>query len=188
MENSVSNKKIRIACLGWGSLVWDSRELNIPKDKWSEDGPTLPIEFSRYSSDGRVTLIIDIQAQPVVVLWVELNSHELSSAIESLAAREGTSLANIHYAQIEEVQTDSIKMQVATWMKSKGLDAAIWTGLSYKGNIRPTIDQVLTHLKTLDTPSKKRAEEYVKRAPEQIITKYRRRIEDELGWLPDCSK
>ncbi len=50
------NRKIGI--IGWGSLIWDPRGLPI-KCKWHKNGPELPIEFSRISQDGRLTLVID---------------------------------------------------------------------------------------------------------------------------------
>jgi hypothetical protein len=61
---------MKIACLGWGSLVWQPRELKI-QNKWFSDGPLLPIEFTRKSDkgEGRITLIIDIKAMPVRSLW-----------------------------------------------------------------------------------------------------------------------
>lgn len=48
----------KIAILAWGSLYWDKRTLAI-QSEWNEDGPTLPIAFSRISKDGRLTLVID---------------------------------------------------------------------------------------------------------------------------------
>ncbi len=37
---------MKIAILGWGSLIWDRRDLQIAGD-WQQGGPVLPIEFSR---------------------------------------------------------------------------------------------------------------------------------------------
>lgn len=60
-SSSVSNAS-DIAVIGWGSLPWDPRELRVegqPDHKFSPDGPTLPLAFSRVSQDDRLTLVID---------------------------------------------------------------------------------------------------------------------------------
>src|SRR5690348_5301348 len=56
---------MKIACLGWGSLVWDPRALPIQRE-WFKDGPFAPIEFTRKSTDGRITLVIDPSAHPAL--------------------------------------------------------------------------------------------------------------------------
>ena len=55
---------MKIACLGWGSLVWRPDNLLI-RSEWFSDGPFLPIEFARRSQDGRLTLVIVEKAKPV---------------------------------------------------------------------------------------------------------------------------
>jgi hypothetical protein len=53
---------MKIAILGWGSLVWDPASLkeHLEGDgEFIQGGPKLPIEFSRISKDGRLTLVID---------------------------------------------------------------------------------------------------------------------------------
>lgn len=41
--------KVKIALLGWGSLLWDKRpEFDEYHEPWQFDGPELPLEFSRF--------------------------------------------------------------------------------------------------------------------------------------------
>ena len=49
---------VRIAVIGWGSLIWNQAELQISKP-FTLGGPALNIEFARISMDGRLTLIVD---------------------------------------------------------------------------------------------------------------------------------
>lgn len=178
---------MKIACLGWGSLIWDSRELNIPSEKWNTDGPSLPVEFSRKSNDGRITLIIDRQANPQTVLWAELEQEDLDEARCLLARREGTRYENIHltHADGSSSNNSEISAKVIDWLRVKKLDAAIWTGLSYNRNGgRPSVSEVVKHLQKLEGCDRERAEEYVRKAPTQIDTEYRKKIVEEFGWTP----
>lgn len=151
-------------------------------ENWFPDGPRLPLEFTRFSKRGRVTLIVDRAAQPVEVLWATMEVERLEDAIRLLADREETSYQNIQSVRIDDVTEDAIKLEILWWLRSKQLPAAIWTGLSYRGESRPSITDVLGHLKSLEGSERKLAEEYVRKAPKQIRTEYRARIEAELGW------
>ena len=75
-----------IACLGWGSLIWDPKGLPVDGG-WYTDGPQLPVEFTRVSRDGRLTLVITEGAPPVAVLWSCLSVSSLDDAIQALAER-----------------------------------------------------------------------------------------------------
>ncbi len=77
-----------IACIGWGSLIWDKRSLDV-EGRWRADGPTLPVEFGRQSSDGRITLVIVQGFASVPTLWSVFNTRDLAEARESLRQREG---------------------------------------------------------------------------------------------------
>jgi hypothetical protein len=68
-----------IACLAWGSLVWDTRTLPVTGE-WETDGPILPLEFARQSGDGRMTLVIVDSDHRVPVLWSKLNVRSLPGA------------------------------------------------------------------------------------------------------------
>jgi hypothetical protein len=59
---------MKIACLGWGSLIWDPQSLPIQRE-WFKDGPFAPVEFKRKSGNGRITLVIDSESAPARLLW-----------------------------------------------------------------------------------------------------------------------
>jgi hypothetical protein len=53
------------------SLIWNPEGLLI-EGEWNENVPPLPIEYARKSLDGRLTLVIWEQAQPVKTLWAKM--------------------------------------------------------------------------------------------------------------------
>ncbi len=177
--------EMRIACIGWGSLIWKQEEFPVIHP-WFTDGPSLPIEFTRQSSDDRVTLILDEYAEPVQVLWALMATTDLNEAIGALVKREKVyKTESIHFVTSKDENVIGVKRVILEWIKSYNMDAAIWTGLSYSSktkNQRPTIEYIINHLKKLPVEKKLIAEEYIRKAPKQIDTKYRRQIEMSLGW------
>jgi len=176
--------KPKIACIGWGSLIWNPKGLKI-QNKWFESGPILPIEFTRISKDNRVTLIIDNEAKPIRTLWALMTCDDIEEAINSLRDREGTKKTDIHSIDQREDTKDEIKIDIQKWLKEKNIDTAIWTGLSFSEKTdskRPSIDAIISHLKKIEYRERVLAEEYIRKAPIQVDTEYRRRIEFEFGW------
>src|SRR5262245_16478650 len=80
---------MKVLILGWGSLVWDPRELKI-SGGWHLGGPKLPIEFSRVSRDERLTLVIDETNGELVHTRYALSPFDLSEAQQNMREREGT--------------------------------------------------------------------------------------------------
>ena len=181
-----------IGCLGWGSLVWNPGDL--PKrGPWFRDGPFLPIEFARQSADKRITLV-RVQGRPLVrSLWAVLTSTDLDEAIEALRKRENIPNGNRDehigvWPNDRPAADDEIVGRIEKWGESLNLDAVIWTKLppefpDLSGQV-PNAKQVVLYLSGLKEPQRQNAEHYVRMAPCQIDTDYRRRIEAELGWAP----
>ena len=175
-----------IACLGWGSLIRDPRNLPIRR-YWFGDGPLIPLEFARQSMDGRITLVIAPGTRPVRSLWALMDSDSLEDAIKQLKRREGTTKRNIgDWSRKQESPADIPKL--SEWALARNIDSVVWTKLppKFKGDDtwQPGVEDVLRYLQALTGTARDNAEEYVRRAPRQIDTDYRRRIEAELHWLP----
>jgi len=171
---------MKIAILGWGSLIWDQRDLPT-LGVWQKGGPVLPIEFSRISSDGRLTLVIDEKnGVPVKTRYVESGSGTLGQAIEDLRKRESTSKSMIGVVSqtinIAKSGSDTIK----EWAVEHKWDAVIWTGLSSNfediKRIPFTVENGLMYLSSLSGEGKAKAREYIDRAPEEVITPLRREL------------
>jgi hypothetical protein len=183
-EEKIENTSKKIACIGWGSLIWDAQNLLI-KREWFKDGPILPIEFARQSIGGRITLVITPEAEPVKTLWALMATDDLEEAKESLRIRENTTNENIKCVEKDTQSNDETEKLIIEWLAKTELDAAIWTNLPPKyENEEKTLaeEEVITYLKGLDINKQKLAEEYIRKTPKQIDTNYRRRIEKEFGW------
>lgn len=83
-----------IACIGWGSLIWDPRDLPM-RETWHNDGPLLPVEFARESEarsgqrGNKITLVICPDAPRVRTCWTVLDVPDMMTARQRLAKREG---------------------------------------------------------------------------------------------------
>jgi len=166
---------MKIVVLGWGSLIWDSRNLELPEPSWQKDGPMLPIEFARKSNSGRLTLVIHPGAKLVQVLWATMHQTGLSDAVEVLRKREGTNIRNVgHYSEGRiHTQFPIIKGAIEGWVRNKNFDAVIWTDLKSNFDIYSE-ENVLEYLNS--EADKSACREYIKKAPKQIDTEMRRKI------------
>ena len=175
---------MKIACLGWGSLIWKSGPLPVAGE-WKTDGPSLPVEFCRVSDGGELATAISMNAPAVPVLWAWLNAETLTQACQALREREG----------IPDERCDGIgSLTIAgrhtgvlsRWAVEKGIDAVIWTGLpprsaSLEGRV-PTVNEAIAYLDNLSGDVRSHARDYFNRVPAQIDTPYRRVITEVLGW------
>lgn len=188
---------MKIAVLGWGSLIWDPRNLKIDKsfgkNGWDENGPKLPIEFARISSDGRLTLVIKEGCEEINTLYAISAYNELEVAVLDLAIREvcgRNRIASYQRANQELFPNNinrDIRKCISVWIYEKqDIDAVIWTNL--KGNFQDKMgckiseENVIDYLKNLPLDIQAKAEEYIRKAPSVVNTVFRRSIEKELKW------
>lgn len=127
------NLELKIAVIGWGSLLWDPRELNT-RGEWQNDGPSLPLEFARISSRGteheRLTLVICPEGAICQTFWCYSGLNNISAAIENLRARERCARSSIHFIGNLDSPNSAPEEIVKKWLSQKPeIDAAIWTGL-----------------------------------------------------------
>ncbi len=177
---------MKIACIGWGSLVWSPGVLRC-RGEWQLDGPTLPLEFARTSKDGRLTLVLTDGATAVPSLWVELDYADPQSAKDALQGREGTGPLSIGLWPGPAPRYKVGAVEIAKWAEDKELDAVVWTALPPKfadtdGSAPKSADAAVAYLKGLDADTTVKAREYVERAPAQIRTAFRAVFEERLGW------
>lgn len=173
-----------IACLGWGSLIWDPRELPIQRH-WFEDGPFIHVEFARKSQDGRITLVLEPNAIPVRSLWAVMDTADIATAREALRKREKCNLNDIGIWTTGE-SSPNLVLGLPDWANARGIDGVVWTALPPKfgEQTTPTEDDVINYLSRLAGAVRDTAERYVRYTPKQIDTAYRRRIEAALQWTP----
>jgi hypothetical protein len=179
------NGNEKIAILGWGSLIWEPRE-DFKKyiGSWKEDGPVLPIEFSRISNsrNGALTLVIDPDnGSQVRTRYTFSNRKEPDDAVCDLRTREGTILRHIGFIDLKNKVSmghytfiiDKIKL----WAVQKNFRAVIWTDLpsNYVEKNKEVFNakKAIEYLKNLTKEGQKSAKEYIRNAPVEVQTSLR---------------
>lgn len=187
----VEARKMRIAILGWGSLLWEGgQEFDNWHGPWQYDGPNLKIEFSRVSARrlGALTLVTDADhGSPTIVAWCLSKRGKIEDAVADLRCREGTANENIGYICLDQLSAPPNPLHtgdpIVAWARQRKLDAVVWTAL--KGNFEKkagkpfSVDAVVAYIKTLSPAGKAKAAEYVWRAPEFVQTAVRSALQQE---------
>ncbi len=177
---------MKIACLGWGSLIWKPGELPLAS-QWHPDGPVMPVEFSRVGDGGELATAVCMNAPLVEVYWALLDADSIQQATVSLREREQIPVSREDGVGSYILSSKPTGM-LAGWAAEKKLDAVIWTALpprfnGVEGRI-PCVEDVLAYLSSLEGEKRKHAQEYMKNAPAEFDTPYRKAIRERLGW--DC--
>lgn len=152
----------RIACFGWGSLIWDPRTLPIQRH-WFEGGAFVRAEFLRESSDGRITRVL----------------HE--SVMGEKEACE-----HIGVCQGDRMEQPEI-LDLPAWAQARSIDAAIWTALppQFDGEEGKIVDAqtIIERLERMQGTLRDGAERYVRCAPRRLtrLTGMRSRLRP-AGW------
>jgi hypothetical protein len=176
---------------------------------FKQGGPTLRIEFSRVSEDGRLTLVIDRENGADVPTRVATSTRStLDDAVtdvwiretrffgERSGAEKRSKDGTIGYADLAG-ENASIKIHpdhqyaydlITPWLKTSGFDAVVWTAL--RSNFKDfSVEEAVNYLKSLprtfhsEKASQQDAFEYIVRAPEEVETPLRKRLRD-LGLIP----
>ncbi|MCI0624171.1 MAG: hypothetical protein L0387_21400 [Acidobacteria bacterium] len=182
---------MKIAILGWGSLIWDPRDL--PREGiWQVGGPTLPIEFSRVSYDGRLTLVIDpANGVPCSTQFVLSSRSDIEDTICDLSAREGTISERIGYVGLKDgTQRCTVHPPggaiIQYWATVHSFDAVVWTDLPTnfedETGFAFSIESAEAYLRRLPKCVAKEARKYIENAPPEVQTPLRRRLL-ETAWL-----
>lgn len=180
MDSAKTKPRPKIACIGWGSLIWEPCDLPV-KGEWQPDGPSLPVEFARQSAADHITLVIVESDCRVPTLWAELNVDSLVAGIDALKVRERVPYASsIGRWPNTTDRVYPLTDEIAEWARSKGISGVVWTALKpgMKGNREtiPTLEQLTAHIGGLDETALAKATTYIANAPSQIVTPYRQAL------------
>lgn len=189
---------MNIVVLGWGSLLWDQRNLRI-RSVWNADGPALPIEFARISHKDRLTLVIEPGSPLQTTYWSLSEFTDLIEARKNLQERESISDDEMVHSvdslgnRIGKIENSVIDI-VLNWLKNRDdVHAAVWTGLvsnwiSKRGRDF-SLEDALSYLRHLiEKNQASAAKNYVRKASASIRTPLRKLIEDEFGWTCQNSR
>jgi hypothetical protein len=179
MKNKQVNKtnKMKIAVIGFGSLLFNSKGLSI--GKWAENGPLLPLEFSRISRDGRLTIVIDVVNGRTNPTYFAISKHsDIDKVLKEFQKREHIKdeLLNVQIGVWDiknglfnqgasKFPRDIVFDPIHAWAKENGVDAVVFSALARKFKQKLDIpfsnENAFTYLGTLEPQILKKATKYI---------------------------
>jgi hypothetical protein len=179
---------VKIACIAWGSLLWEPGALKLASD-WTPGGPLLPLEFVRDSDDSdELALVLHEPAPPMPTWWALLDTQDMDAAREMLRQREKIRPDYPQWVGSIPNPRGTVDMRVAAWMRMMGIDGVVWTAVPAKfakvGERAPSPHEAVAFLDGLQGEVRANAEKYVRQIPPEIRTLYRQVFEERLGWTP----
>ncbi|WP_208277229.1 hypothetical protein [Massilia oculi] len=180
---------MNIVCIAWGSLLWKPQGLKLASG-WHPGGPPLPLEFARQSDDSpELALVLCETARLAPTYWAWLATGDLDEARAMVREREKITLERPEWiGSIPARDGTREDPRIAAWLRARRIDAAVWTAVppkfdGHNGRV-PTADEVVDWLDGRAGAQREAAEDYIRRTPAHIDTRYRRAIEARLGWRP----
>jgi hypothetical protein len=192
---------VSIAILGWGSLLWDKRPefdaFENQHQEWCDDGPCLRLEFSRVSKSRGKALTLVIEDAPrgaeCVVAYALSKRESWEDVVCDVRDREGTTAANVGFCFADKTKpvrarNGLVLETIRNWAVARGLSTAVWTDLpnNFAEMSEPRaafcVQAALAHVQTLPPEGKRRAAEYVWRAPAFAQTPVRAALQAE-AWF-----
>jgi hypothetical protein len=179
---------MRISIIGWGSLIWDPRDL--PREGlWESGGPILPVEFSRVSRDSRLTAVIDYEhGAEVQTRYVLSPRVDIDDAVNDLRRREDTVKKHIGFVDVKNGIDSATRNPnhrtdcdtVRRWLGGTNFSGGVWTAL--RPNFRDeterdfSIDRAIEYLASLPMSARRQALKYIRNAPPEVDTPLRRKL------------
>ncbi len=195
MLRSLELNKMRVAVLGWGSLVWKPEPMKL-KDRWHFDGPMLPVEFARISRNSSTNqdrlIIVPYQGSKLIpVLWATAAHDNIDAAARNLCGRLGceqkeVGFVNVHTKGFRSSAVPKFHEDIGWWAAKKGIEGVVWADLP--ANFYEKTGGILTEYNVFDFLRKQEkkgnheAKEYFQKAPKQIKTRIRDAVQKEFGW------
>jgi len=185
---------MKIAVVGWGSLVWDPIDLET-EGGFAPNGPLLPIEFCRVSRGGWLRLVIDENYGAVCTTHSAPSAlDDLEAAIANMSLRENlreasavgfVDLVSGHRSEAAMRRHPEALATIASWAEANGYDAAVWSALPSnfsepdKGGEPFSVSAAMAYLEALqqrDANLFASALAYFRNAPREVETPVREEV------------
>ena len=184
---------MKIAILGWGSLLWDIENLApfVTGDWRMSGGPALPMEFSRVSPKRKMGLAVCLDPENGALCAthaIQSTRTDVELSVQDLAARERASISRIGWATTTDSfgRLPAVNALVTQWCIEGDYDAALWTDLEPNFEQPPrdafTVPRAIAYLKTLRGEQIEEAYRYIEEAPPTTMTPLRRALEQDPWW------